>query len=234
MKGIYTITCTTTGIIYVGSTTVDFTKRFRKHRQRLRHNYHENQYLQNAWNKYGENDFVFHVLEDMSSSTIDEIKGRESYYLSYYYKKGRNFCFNLTDNVGGGCTVHTEEDKEKLSQAVKKSYTSELRQKRREQALENKTIDKAREKINTPEWKQAHLEGVRKLAKDPIWLANNKKAHECRQVKVYTDLGEEFDSVAEAARQCKTARDRIRYCIKGMSRYSRVAGRKWSYTKFEL
>ena len=51
--GIYKITCKVNNKIYIGSTEVCFKQRFTKHKQRLRNNYHENDYLQKSWNKYG-------------------------------------------------------------------------------------------------------------------------------------------------------------------------------------
>ena len=56
--GIYKITCKVNNKIYIGSTEVCFKQRFKKHKQRLRNNYHENDYLQKSWNKYGEDNFV--------------------------------------------------------------------------------------------------------------------------------------------------------------------------------
>lgn len=227
MKGIYKITCSTTNIVYVGSTSVDFTKRFRKHKQRLRHNYHENSYLQNAWNKYGESNFVFEVIEDLTLESIDKIKEREGYWLSIYFPKGREFCFNMSDHTDGGNTINSEEAKLRFSESIKNSYTPELREKRRIQAISNNTIKNAREKVNTPEWKQAHLDGVRKLSKDPNWLQKMKDLGNRGRHGVFTDKGEIFESVSEAARQTGAMRSNIRACINGKTKS--CVGRKWFY-----
>ena len=61
-SGIYEILNTINGKRYVGS-AVSLPRRKKEHRRRLLGNYHRNQYLQNAWNKYGENAFEFDVLE---------------------------------------------------------------------------------------------------------------------------------------------------------------------------
>lgn len=47
---------------YVGSTT-DTRERFRCHRTRLRRNKHHAKHLQAAWNKYGEEKFIFKIVE---------------------------------------------------------------------------------------------------------------------------------------------------------------------------
>ncbi|HEX5125660.1 MAG TPA: GIY-YIG nuclease family protein [Rhodocyclaceae bacterium] len=41
-------------------------RRWGEHRRKLRRNKHSNPYLQNAWNKYGEDAFEFIVLEECS------------------------------------------------------------------------------------------------------------------------------------------------------------------------
>ena len=61
-SGIYIITNTTNNKRYVGS-AVNLKKRLRQHRGDLRRGDHKNPHLQSAWNKYGEDTFVFDVIE---------------------------------------------------------------------------------------------------------------------------------------------------------------------------
>lgn len=61
-SGVYKITCTANKKIYVGSTT-NLRKRQKQHFDKLRINKHDNPILQAAWNKYGENTFVYEVIE---------------------------------------------------------------------------------------------------------------------------------------------------------------------------
>lgn len=61
-SGVYRIRCTSTGKIYVGS-SVDLRNRWASHRGQLRRGAHGNRRLQLAWNKYGEAEFDFSVLE---------------------------------------------------------------------------------------------------------------------------------------------------------------------------
>jgi len=64
--GIYLLTNFLSGESYLGSTT-DFTRRWLRHRRDLRRLRHANQHLQAAWNKYGENAFLFVIVETVSS-----------------------------------------------------------------------------------------------------------------------------------------------------------------------
>lgn len=76
-SGIYKITCTANGKIYVGSSN-DLMRRWWQHRRALSLNNHRNKHLQNAWNKYGETVFSFEIVElVMPWALID----REQYWL---------------------------------------------------------------------------------------------------------------------------------------------------------
>lgn len=60
-SGVYEIRNVVNGHKYIGS-SLHVAKRFRLHLNKLRTNQHCNPYLQRAWNKYGESNFVFKPL----------------------------------------------------------------------------------------------------------------------------------------------------------------------------
>lgn len=70
--GIYLIINKKNGNFYIGSTKF-FTRRFAGHRADLRRNKHGSQYLQNAYNKYGESNFVFHKFLILPLDTSEEV-----------------------------------------------------------------------------------------------------------------------------------------------------------------
>lgn len=76
-SGIYAIINTTNGHRYIGS-ALKISLRWNRHRKDLRGNKHHSQYLQRAWNKYGESNFVFEVIENCDRTLIIE---REKYYI---------------------------------------------------------------------------------------------------------------------------------------------------------
>jgi group I intron endonuclease len=84
--GIYQILSKHNNKRYVGSTYL-LTKRINEHKRRLKNNKHENQHLQNHYNKYGKDDLVYSVLEFIQIDEIDKeqvkilILEREQYYL---------------------------------------------------------------------------------------------------------------------------------------------------------
>ena len=82
---------------YVGQTTkINYNNRWIEHKTALRRNIHKNKHLQSAWNKYGEESFIFNVLE--SAKSQKELDFLEIQYI----KKYKNCKYNLTDGGRGG------------------------------------------------------------------------------------------------------------------------------------
>ena len=62
--GVYTITCTVTGDVYVGAALKCFWTRWEWHIGTLRKGQHGNARLQADWNRYGEDTFRFKEVEE--------------------------------------------------------------------------------------------------------------------------------------------------------------------------
>ena len=77
--GIYEIANKLNDKVYIGS-SVNPIKRWRYHRAHLRAGNHRNNYLQSAWNKYGEDAFGFFVLEYVSDK--DNLLFREQWWIN--------------------------------------------------------------------------------------------------------------------------------------------------------
>ena len=75
--GIYKIKNTLNDMCYVGSSN-HIERRKTEHIGKLRRNQHKNSYLQNAWNKYGEDNFLFEIIEECSE---DNLLIREQFYI---------------------------------------------------------------------------------------------------------------------------------------------------------
>lgn len=92
--------------IYIGS-AMKINMRWHQHRYDLRKNQHGSIKLQNHYNKYGESDLTFVVLEECS---IDMLIIREQYYIDTF-----NPFFNICRIAGSTMGIHhTSETKEKL------------------------------------------------------------------------------------------------------------------------
>jgi group I intron endonuclease len=77
MAYIYKITNAVTNKKYVGSTIGKVNRRWNIHKSQLRNKKHGNKYLQRSWDKYGEHNFIFEVIEQCLD---DAVTVREQYY----------------------------------------------------------------------------------------------------------------------------------------------------------
>ncbi len=79
MQGIYRILNISNGKHYIGSSQ-DIEQRLKRHMNSLRKGSHINLYLQSAWNKYGEFNFVGEVVEEVKGNSNIRL-AREQVYL---------------------------------------------------------------------------------------------------------------------------------------------------------
>ena len=105
--GIYEIVNIINNKKYIGQ-SVNISARFRHHKNKLRKNEHRNSYLQHAWNKYGEENFIFNVIITCDENKLDEL---EMFYISTYDTCNRNHGSNI-DN-GGNSNKHLSEETRK-------------------------------------------------------------------------------------------------------------------------
>lgn len=91
--GIYKITNTINGKVYVGS-AVDIKKRWRDHKWHLNNNKHHNSHLQSSWNKYGINSFNFEILLECE---ISELLTFELDYIIKYDCFNNKLGYNVND-----------------------------------------------------------------------------------------------------------------------------------------
>lgn len=107
---IYKIQNNVTGKYYVGS-AVNWINRKKNHKYNLRYNKHINPHLQNSWNKYGEDNFEFIVLEEVEDPK--RLITREQAYLDLN-TDGYNICKTAGSTLG---RIHKESTKEKIGAA---------------------------------------------------------------------------------------------------------------------
>lgn len=93
--GIYIIICCTNLRFYIGSSAYLY-HRFDSHHSELQTNTHGNSHLQNAWNKYGKDAFIFGVLEYCDKSILIQ---REQFYIDKYHAANNRVGFNINPNA---------------------------------------------------------------------------------------------------------------------------------------
>lgn len=89
-RGIYKIINVVNNKFYVGS-AVDLKRRKTRHFSELRTGKHNNRYLQAAWVKYGEQAFVFVVVEELAPDA--DLLAAENVWLKEHV--GKEYCYNL-------------------------------------------------------------------------------------------------------------------------------------------
>lgn len=135
-SGVYKITNTQNGKCYVGS-AIDLEKRKKEHLRMLNRNYHNNNYLQNAWNKYGSNSFDFLVVE---KCTKEDLLLREQYWIDKEnsYESGYNLRPQAANNFGMKHSRQTIKKIKESNLGLKRS--KETREKMRQSKLGKKRI----------------------------------------------------------------------------------------------
>jgi len=122
-SGIYQIKNLITLKVYVGS-AIDLTKRKAVHFYRLRNGNHHSIYLQSSFNKHGENNFEFQVLEYVKD--LDNLIEREQFWFSWTNCCNRQNGYNLSPLAGSSLGVkHSEETKANWSKQRKGAKRSD-------------------------------------------------------------------------------------------------------------
>lgn len=105
--GIYQIKCTKNGTAYIGS-TVDIYERYSHHRWSLRKGIHHNKQIQKDYNEYGDDCFIFELIEEVSDK--DKLSSIEQYYMDCISNK-----YNILPNAYSTLDYkHSEEVKEEI------------------------------------------------------------------------------------------------------------------------
>ena len=154
MTGIYKIINKVNGKYYVGS-SIELDKphgRWYKHKRALMKRKHINSHLQSAWNKYGENNFDFLIIENVSEDKLIETEQKyldkasnekdQCYNQNFLAERGsfseeivkkrvksiRKFYETHPNPMTG--KIHSEESKEKMRQkAIGRKLSNETKQK---------------------------------------------------------------------------------------------------------
>jgi len=116
-SGIYKILNKINNKFYIGSAKNIF-GRWNNHKKELNGNYHKNRYLQRSWNKYGETNFDFIIVEYVED--INNLIIREQYYLDSTNSYNKNVGYNISPTAGSTLGVkYNDEAKNKISKTHK-------------------------------------------------------------------------------------------------------------------
>jgi group I intron endonuclease len=114
--GIYSFLNLTNGKRYVGSSS-NLYNRLHEHLHNLRYNKSHNKHFQSAWNKYGEDNFIYNILEFCNPEDQFE---REQHYINALTPE-YNFSLQVIANFGSS---QSEETRNKIAETLKAKYAS--------------------------------------------------------------------------------------------------------------
>lgn len=165
--GIYKIENNINHKIYIGS-AVNFDKRIAMHLYELRKNIHANGKLQNSFNKYGEKNFSFTLIEKCKKESL---LNREQYYIDTL-----NPFYNICDIAGSMLGYkYTKEQSEYMSKIRKGKYPEMCRNK-------NNTVE-AREKISLKAKLRIKQNGINENFRIASIKANTGRKHTEENIK---------------------------------------------------
>lgn len=145
-NGIYKIENVVTGDFYIGS-SVNIRKRFDGHRTLLRNNKHFSAYLQNAWNKYGEDNFKFYVLEYLDCE-LKTLRRLEQEYLDKHLP-----VYNMSKKVEYfGLRKRNQLHQENLTRALRNSTVKNSKEYR------DQIADRIRNLWKDPKYRNSQLQ----------------------------------------------------------------------------
>lgn len=181
MIGIYQILNTTNGKRYIGQ-SINIESRLSHHKEMLINNQHFNKHLQNSFNKYGLENFIFEVLEECNK---EELSTRERYYIKLY--NSMNEGYNKTsggENIPGW--QQSDEVRHKISEKLKVNnamHRPEIAKKANSDRIwsdeSRKKLSESRKRLarENPDIGRKQSERMRKFNKGRIWINNGKINH---------------------------------------------------------
>lgn len=198
-SGIYCIENKINNKKYIGQ-SISIHERWKKHISELNNNKHHNDYLQKAWNKYGENQFGFYVLEYCDESILDE---KEIYYINLYQTLNRSYGYNLKSGGQDGGSIYSDDTRKKMSDSVKKAYSNEqLREMRRIAALKQWADPEMKNKIsgkNNCMYGKTHTDEARKKISE---AKIGKPSHRRNTTPILCiELDKQFKDATEASKE---------------------------------
>jgi hypothetical protein len=110
LVGIYRIVNLISGDFYIGSSK-DIERRWSEHKRKLNIKKHQNVILQRAWDKYGENNFSFEVVE---SCSLEDLLVLENNHLS------KNPKYNIVKVAKGGDTISNNPNRDLIIEKISK------------------------------------------------------------------------------------------------------------------
>lgn len=229
-QGIYKIVNKKNDNFYIGS-AVNLKRRKTRHFSELRNNKHNNKHLQAAWNKYGEESFVFSIVELVSSK--EHLYAAEDRWLSGHV--GAKYCYNIgmaaESPMLGMCGAlsptwgyhHTDEAKAKIKAAGTGRFVSEETRLKRSVAFKGRKVS---------EGQKAQISKTLSGAGN-FWYGKERPNHGAKVSKAIWVKGPQtetvYPSISAAREALKLAPPTINRALKSGKALARGPYTGWSF-----
>lgn len=215
MKGIYKIQNKLNNKIYIGSSVKLEARQQRHFKNLLEGNHHSNK-LQNSYNKYGFENFVFEVIESYQEIDNNELISREQYWIDFYnsYYDGYNCRPKAKNNYGH---KHSEETKQLMSKLNSGENNGMYGKK-----LSKETKEKIRQKLLGRKFSEESIEKKRKSALNRLHTTETKlKQSRIKKSKPILQLDSNLNIIKEWYSKREVLRElniRVDYVVKNKSK----------------
>jgi group I intron endonuclease len=198
-SGIYQIRNLVNGKVYIGS-TIDFSKRWIRHKKEALGKYHRNKHFQSAILKYGIETFVFEIIETVDNKNMLFIK--EQFYIDSIKPYDRTIGYNSAVKAGGG-------------KLMEDGYFS---------GNKNPMYGKSSKDIV---FKKHGIEKWNEMNKNRSANGKDKGTKSVIQLDKNENVLKEFSSMSKASSETNTNINRIRFSCKNPN--ATAGGFKWKF-----
>lgn len=122
MQGIYMIKNKINNKIYIGK-SIKIENRWYQHRYSLNNNLSSNLYLQASWNKYGEENFEFSIIELIENNNL--LNNKEIYWINKFNSTNKENGYNITSGGDGRSCSCSDQTKKKISNSLIGMFSGE-------------------------------------------------------------------------------------------------------------
>lgn len=225
-KGIYKITNTINGKVYIGQST-NLKDRIKQHKSMIKNFNENNNYLRKATKKYGYKNFKIEIIKFCDEKELDYY---EIYYIDLYKSSDRNFGYNI--ELGGNINKHLS--KEQIYK-MKKNKKGKLKGKDNP-FFGKKHTEKTKKIISEKQKGNKYCLGriLSDETKSKIGLANRyNRTKKINQYDLNNNFIKSYFSVGEAKRKLNVKSESlIAQCARGDRKSA--YGYKWKYADEEL
>lgn len=236
MCGIYCIENIIDHKKYIGQ-SVNIERRFSQHKHLLKNGKHENEHLQRAWDKYGNDAFNFYILQECAEEELDEL---EVNYINMFNSTDRDCGYNFESggrknkrlseeskakiSKANKGRKHTEEAKRKMSESRKGHYISpenirKLTEGRRRAGFYADGLRRLSEfnkgKTLTEDTKRKISNTLKGITRSEETKRKMSESHTNKRAVYCPQLDEYFESLKDVRRKYGIAHGNIEKCLRG-------------------